>query len=221
MTAELAKALCAFHKDVSTIHEEAVAQYGKYADLSTVLSTVLPALSKNGLAVVQTFEPGDEPCGHILVTSLLHSSGERIDSRTPLVISKKNNPLHEWGGSVTYTRRYALLAILSLAAGIKDDDGDFAENPAPQVASASKLQPAKPKTISGGGSVRVRKLLPDEALAVRQQVAALPEDLRNSVVAAFVDRFGFPKGQKVSDYITTEAHKEFLLAQVEAHAVAS
>ena len=139
MTAELTKALCAFHRDVSTIHKEAHAQYGKYADLTAVLSTVLPALSKNGLAVVQTFEPSAE-AEQVLVTSLLHTSGERIESRLPLVVPKGRNPLHDWGGATTYSRRYALLAILSLSAGIEDDDGDHA--------AEAVVQPAKPASAS-------------------------------------------------------------------------
>jgi hypothetical protein len=83
MTAKLTEALCAFHKDVATIHKEAKGNFGKYADLATVLSAVLPALSKNGLALVQTFEPcAYEGADQLLVTTLLHSSGEKIESRS-------------------------------------------------------------------------------------------------------------------------------------------
>ena len=145
MTAKLTAALCKFHKDVETIHKESKAQYGSFADLATILSTVLPALCKNGLAVVQTFEPGEtDP---VLVTTLCHESGESITSHLPMVISKGRNPLHDWGGSVTYQRRYALLAILCLAAGIEDNDGDMSPASTPVTAPApAKAKPAAAAT---------------------------------------------------------------------------
>ena len=52
---ELAKALIGFHKDVDKIEKNARANYGKFADLANVLSTVTPALLKNDLVLTQTF----------------------------------------------------------------------------------------------------------------------------------------------------------------------
>ena len=52
---ELTKALIDFHKAVDTIDKNARGNFGKFADLSNVLSTVTPALSANGLAITQTF----------------------------------------------------------------------------------------------------------------------------------------------------------------------
>jgi len=134
-------ALAAFHQTVGTIEKTARAQYGNFADLSGVLSAITPALSKHGLALVQTFELQDGE--DVLTSSLYHTSGERIDSRVRLVrvegAGGRQNPLHLWGGSVTYQRRYAALALLGLAAGMDDDDGDSADNTQP----ARKVTPAK------------------------------------------------------------------------------
>jgi hypothetical protein len=210
MTADLTKALCAFHRDVSTIHKEANAQYGKYADLATVLSTVLPALSKNGLAVVQTFEPAQEPGDQVLVTTLLHTSGERIESRLPLVVPKGRNPLHDWGGATTYSRRYALLAILSLAAGIEDDDGDYANTAAPTTASTSK-PPAK-----RASSPNPEKLSAAEVQELVQAVLKVSEERRAQIVLAFQERFSLPPDKKAADYIKTAAHRDFLMEQLHA-----
>ena len=210
MTADLTKALCAFHRDVSTIHKEANAQYGKYADLATVLSTVLPALSKNGLAVVQTFEPAQEPGDQVLVTTLLHTSGERIESRLPLVVPKGRNPLHDWGGATTYSRRYALLAILSLAAGIEDDDGDYANAAAPAATSASK-PPAK-----RASSPNPEKLSAAEVQELVQAVLKVSEERRAQIVLAFQERFSLPPDKKAADYIKTAAHRDFLMEQLHA-----
>jgi len=214
MTAELTKALCAFHRDVSTIHKEAHAQYGKYADLTAVLSTVLPALSKNGLAVVQTFEPSAE-AEQVLVTSLLHTSGERIESRLPLVVPKGRNPLHDWGGATTYSRRYALLAILSLAAGIEDDDGDHAaETLSEPVKSASPSEPPAKPTGKRLSSPNPERLSSEEKEQLVQAVVALPQGRREAVVAAFKKRFAIPEKASAADYVKTAVHREFLLTEL-------
>jgi len=215
MTAELTKALCAFHQDVSTIHKEANAQYGKYADLATVLSTVLPALSKNGLAVVQTFQPGAEAGEQLLVTSLLHTSGERIDSHLPLTVTKGRNPLHDWGGATTYSRRYALLSILSLAAGIEDDDGDHAENTQPATASASKPVTAKAASAKKApSSPNPDRLSATEIQELVEAVLKVSEERRKQIVLAFQERFSLPADKKAADYIKTAAHRDFLMEQL-------
>mgnify|MGYP005996931547 CR=1 FL=1 len=139
-------ALAAFHAEVGTIEKTARAQYGSFADLSTVLSAVTPALSRNGLALVQTFDiDGD---ADVLVTTLYHTSGQTITSRARLVRVEgsggRQNPLHLWGGSVTYARRYTALALIGLAAGMDDDDGDIADPPRKvRVAPAAKVTPKK------------------------------------------------------------------------------
>jgi len=215
MTAELTKVFCAFHQDVSTIHKEANAQYGKYADLATVLSTVLPALSKNGLAVVQTFQPGAEAGEQLLVTSLLHTSGERIDSHLPLTVTKGRNPLHDWGGATTYSRRYALLSILSLAAGIEDDDGDHAENTQPATASASKPVTAKAASAKKApSSPNPDRLSATEIQELVEAVLKVSEERRKQIVLAFQERFSLPADKKAADYIKTAAHRDFLMEQL-------
>jgi hypothetical protein len=216
MTAELTKALCAFHRDVSTIHKEAHAQYGKYADLTAVLSTVLPALSKNGLAVVQTFEPAGDT-EQVLVTSLLHTSGERIESKLPLVVPKGRNPLHDWGGATTYSRRYALLAILSLSAGIEDDDGNHACQASAVHAEATRASEpvSKPsgKRLSSANPERLSQQERDELV---QAVVALAPAQREQVVAAFKQRFSIPEKGKAADYVKTAVHRDFLLTELNA-----
>ena len=60
-------------KTVPAIGKTANAQYGKFADLETVLSTVTPHLIKNGLVISQTFEPS-AALAMSSVTKLLHVS---------------------------------------------------------------------------------------------------------------------------------------------------
>ncbi len=60
----------------------------KYADLASIRDAVIPALTKHGIALVQTtIMPRDRrgsTGSFILVTTLLHSSGQYIESAYPL-----------------------------------------------------------------------------------------------------------------------------------------
>jgi hypothetical protein len=93
---ELTKALIGFHKAVDKIDKNARANYGKFADLANVLSTVTPPLHANGLAITQTFDD------QALVTTLHHTSGETISSSCQLMICDGRNQTQEWGKAVTY-----------------------------------------------------------------------------------------------------------------------
>lgn len=230
MTAKLTEALCAFHKDVATIHKDSKGNFGKYADLATVLSAILPALSKNGLALVQTFEPcAYEGADQLLVTTLLHSSGEKIESRCPLIINKGRNPLHDWGGATTYTRRYAALAILCLAAGIEDDDGDSADTkpalqqtkfqPKPAVKTSStsaQPKPAPAKAVESPAQEAVEPPLSkeerDEIIGVLKHMAANNKTAFERFNAEYRAHFKVSDRLKTSDHIQEKQHGDFIQA---------
>ena len=93
----------------------------KYADLESVWTACRKALTDHGLSVVQTTD-FHESCGVLIVTTLLHSSGEWIRGRLP-IMAKDQTP-QGIGSAITYARRYALAAI----AGVyqTDDDGEAA-----------------------------------------------------------------------------------------------
>lgn len=113
---ELTKALIGFHKSVDKIEKNARANYGKFADLANVLSTVTPALHANGLVLTQTFE------GDSLVTTLHHTSGETLSSNCPLITCEGRNQTQEWGKAVTYQRRFSICSILGVVADMDSDD---------------------------------------------------------------------------------------------------
>jgi len=94
----------------------------KYATLDSVLDAVTEPLAANGLAIVQTVNPvAEQP---ILTTHLYHESGESIESNYPLPAIADPQKL---GAAITYARRYALCAILSVTAD-EDDDGNSNRN---------------------------------------------------------------------------------------------
>jgi hypothetical protein len=131
---ELTKALIGFHKAVDKIEKNARANYGKFADLANVLSTVTPALHANGLAITQTFLEDS------LVTTLHHTSGETLNSTVKLYIQDGRNITQEWGKAVTYQRRYAICSILGIVADM-DTDAE-AEAPASVKTTPAQTKPA-------------------------------------------------------------------------------
>jgi hypothetical protein len=87
-----------------------------YAPLDTILAAVREPLSKNGLVLVQMLDEG------ALVTTLLHESGASIGGRVDLPAT---TDIQGFGSAITYLRRYAIQALLGIAAE-EDDDGNHA-----------------------------------------------------------------------------------------------
>ena len=207
----LIEALVKFHKTVPAINKTASAQYGKFADLETVLSTVTPHLIKNGLVVSQVFEPSEglEP---ILVTKLLHISGAELVSRLPMVIGKGRNALHDFGGSCTYLKRYALLAMLGLTADM-DMDGDFADD---QPAAKPTAKPAaKVEGVSDGDQPLSEN---DRNLCLGLIKELTPEGLA-SFCESFRRDFNLKPDAKVAPALTSKKHQDWMNANLIKFAV--
>lgn len=108
-----------------------------YADLQSVWDAIREPLSKNGLAVIQTTEAATPE--HLeLVTTLVHSSGQWIDSRFPVIALKKDP--QAIGSGLSYSRRYSLAAIVGVYQ--TDDDAEAAQARAPQARPAQAPAPA-------------------------------------------------------------------------------
>ena len=215
---ELTKSLIKFHQQVGKIHKDAKAQYGAYADLSGVLSTVTPVLSANGLAIVQTFLEDS------LITELHHVSGEKISSTVKLVIAEGRNKLHSWGASVTYQRRYQICAILGIVADMDTDGVVIEDDPKPAAkpkAAAKKQAPAK---LSPEQQAHIRHHLldrraPDQPLDTEEYNAVIallkeihgkdPEKIKG-LTTAFRKQFPDVADLPLSQGISTQTHVEFI-----------
>ena len=203
MTKEITKALCKFIQEVGTIEEKANAQFGKFADLSSVLSVVNPVLARNGLVVIHTTEILEGR--NVLVTNLMHISGEIVASKylLPLIKETRGNPLHAEGGALTYFRRYCELGILGQNAGIPDNDGDFA-NP-----TADKVTP-----INKNKAVGMPTLLDDDTkkyyLRIVGDLIVKDKKLYNTLADALYIEFDFNRNTNLSDNITKPKHVTFI-----------
>ena len=198
----LVEALVNFHKTVPAINKTATAQYGKFADLATVLSTVTPHLIKNGLVVSQGFEPSSHDNNPVLVTQLLHVSGAQLISRLPMVVGGRGkNPLHDFGSSCSYSRRYSLLSILGLTADM-DVDGDFADLAEPA--------PAKPAAKIEGVADNDQPLSKGD----RELCLGLIQELSAENLARFCKDFrrdfGLASDAKIAPVLTGVKHQNWM-----------
>jgi hypothetical protein len=149
---KLAAALCKFHAQMGKVGKDSVNPHfrNKYASLSNIIEATTPHLNAVGLTVVQM------PTVDGLNTLLLHESGEYISSLSAIASKDPMNP-QAVGSAITYARRYALGAVLSLNID-EDDDANAAATPPP-------AKPAQPKALPA--------LTPDDSDKWAKAIAAL------------------------------------------------
>jgi len=118
----ITEALVGFHKEVAKIPKDSNNPFfkSKYASLSAILDAIDTPLLNNGLVLVQ-FPSGENG----LTSRLCHRSGEWMED-TYVMKPSKDDPQGR-GSALTYQRRYAIGAILSLNID-DDDDGNHGSN---------------------------------------------------------------------------------------------
>jgi hypothetical protein len=117
------------HKDSTNPHFKS-----KFASLDAITEAALPALSSNGITLLQGGGAFQDDTGIEVVTRLLHESGQWIETGIRLPLAKSDP--QGAGSAVTYGRRYGLAAILGIVAD-EDDDGN----------AASQAKPARTSTV--------------------------------------------------------------------------
>jgi hypothetical protein len=113
----------------------------KYSTLAAVISAVIPSMSANGLAVLQspTFD------GEVLTveTIVMHAEGGWIKSNINVRPGKPD--AQGLGSAITYLRRYALMSLAGVAP--EDDDGNAAS-----VTGDGGKRFEQPKTFNKGAN---------------------------------------------------------------------
>lgn len=127
----LAKAQGKITPPKKNIHVDFVAKTGNrvkysYADLADVIEAIRLPLSENGISVSHSLTYIDDMFG--METSLLHTSGQTLESFYPLPHPKDVKP-QEFGSELTYARRYSLSLLVGVASE-EDDDGKIANDAA-------------------------------------------------------------------------------------------
>ena len=122
-----------------------------YATLSEIFEAVRKALSENGLAILQPTKMNDKVL--VVETFLCHSSGEWIKGEIIIEPIGTKDPQaldsaltydpQALGSAMTYARRYALSAMLGIAAE-EDDDAESASKQRQGEAAVEKKNEAPP-----------------------------------------------------------------------------
>ena len=212
MTKEITAALCKFIQEVGTIQEKSEAQYDKFADLSTVLSVVNPALAANGLIVTNTTKIVEDK--NILSVQLMHISGETLppsEILLPKGIAK--NELYSTGQALTYFKRYLLLGLLNLTAGIPDHDGQV-YNP--------DVQETKVTSINKNKAVGMPQILDKDTkdfyLKKVGELVVKNKSLYMQLADAMYVEFGFDRTSGTfSDYIQEPKHVTYIQTWFDAY----
>lgn len=98
----------------------------KYADIAKIIEVSRPALTKNGLSVIQQLLTNDE--GQIVLHTLLcHSSGEWIESQIKIIPPK--NDIQTFGSYTDFLRRISYASLVGVVAEDDDDDAEIAIAP--------------------------------------------------------------------------------------------
>lgn len=174
---ELAKALCKVQGELKEPIKSAVNPFfkSKYADLASIWTCARESLSKHGLSIVQVVQP-DETDHDVLITKLIHESGEWIKS-VATINPVKNDP-QSYGSAMTYLRRYTLAAMLGVS-GEDDDDGNAATKSDSNKQIADNIFKNKPPKKHVGGGVKGMN-----------QAIKTPEEIMGSLLAILKEHGG-------------------------------
>ena len=175
---KLAAALCKAQAEMGGAVKDAKNPFFKssYADLTSVIKAIKEPFANNGLSYSQFPVTSEGGGGVGVVTVLLHSSGQWIESEFYLPLAKKDP---QGGGSaITYARRYALQAMAGIPTA--DDDAEAAMMRGKPVEKSREEMCAEAVEAHIDSLQYIRKVLSDPtddnvALA-KEAFGEIPED---------------------------------------------
>lgn len=202
----LVTALCQFQAANSIAPKDSKGNYGLYTSLAAVLSVANKA-AEFGLCHTQTLRPFGDADAHVLITTLMHTSGEQMES-TILLPSKSEsrvNQMQALGSALTYARRYALLAIYGLASD--DDDGQSA---APAPAKAAPVTIAAPVVVIAEEAVEFLDTERKARLVERLKASAS----KVQILDDFRSEFNITAATITPSHVLLPSHAEFIEARL-------
>jgi hypothetical protein len=131
---ELYTAFIAAQREIKTALKDSKNPHYKstYADLESVWDACRHALHNHNLGIMQLtdLDPSGVP---VLITRIVHESGQHVEGRYPLLCKDPSNPQATLA-ALTYARRGSLAAACGVVQS--DDDGNTAagHTPSPSVA---------------------------------------------------------------------------------------
>lgn len=111
-----------------------------YAELPDILDHARPILAEHGLVLIQA--PLSDGTSVGCTTRLMHSSGQWIEDEVMIPCGERT--AQGFGKVITYSRRYAVSAMLGIAAEDDDDaQGDAGTKPAPSYEREHRSEPER------------------------------------------------------------------------------
>ena len=137
---ELATALAKAQAEFTTVPQSGFNPHfkNKFSTFQDHVDAARPILARHGLAISQMPNLLAESDRFVLTTILMHESGEKIVSNQPIFAIKQD--AQSMGSAITYAKRYAYGAILGMASGDFEDDGNAATAPAKPTPAPKKVE---------------------------------------------------------------------------------
>lgn len=144
----------------------------KYANLCSIVKSCQEPLSRHGISFSQSTQKMDGEW--VLITKLMHSSGQWVSSTTPIITLKPD--IQSFGSASTYARRYSLAALAGVTTD-EDDDGEASmsrDQPSPAQKKyeekKEEKKTSKTKTVTEGQAKELDAMLGMCDLEFRNQV---------------------------------------------------
>ncbi len=162
----------------------------KYIDLPNAIDGTEEALGNAGLCVFQTISPSEDFV--IVDTVLSHESGEWISSTIQMPIDKNaRNASQNYGGIVTYARRYSYMGILCISAS-DDLDGHLEQNTPIKTTPVTITKPTELTRAEVKKLVILKKLTNQDIFDLQRECevnsfALIPDDKFNLLIPKIKD----------------------------------
>ncbi len=158
---EIATALSKAQGELKPAKKSCKSHFAEYADLKDIVESSREVLKNNGLSVSQSPFPGED--GKLLiVTTLMHSSGQWLRAYMPVIAHKLDN--HTIASGITYAKRYSFASIVGIVQEGEDDDAKEAmgdEGKPGKSINAAPLK-SKPNIPKKGLNKEISKIQFDE-----------------------------------------------------------
>jgi hypothetical protein len=140
-TKELIGAMILAQGDIEAVVKDATNPHfkSKYANLTSCIQAIKPALVKHKLLLLQEVINGDDAFKVGVRTLVAHESGQFIETEVFVKLKNETNP-QDAGSAFTYLRRYALASLFNL----EQEDDDANKVSTPDIALPKNKTPVKP-----------------------------------------------------------------------------
>lgn len=140
--------------------------HSDYTTLNATIFSCKSVLNANNFVVLQPIQSDEN--GVYVCTTLIHSSGEKIESKMLIREAKSNDPQAQ-GSAITYARRYSLKSMLCMTDA--DDDGEKAQQTYRKPSTTSA--PQKPGMATEKQRQFVTDLMRDKGVDIAMVQKAL------------------------------------------------